>query len=275
MREPESDGAEEDDDEDAGIGITFKKLDSGMFFVRKIVSGGPAARMGTQIQVQDILYKVDNAEVKGWDYKELANRIKGPAGSIVTMHFRRSGKPPHKAIVTRGFVSDNPVPMRGKSSKGSSSVSSSVKRSIPSKFAAKDGECGIGFALKPDGDKGFYISKILPDSPAMECGRLHVGDRVRKIDGHRIDGMSLDRVKTLILGEEGSAMEIVVTDQQVGFPSALTCHSCLTFAPGPQQPPHHPPSPRQGLCQLPYPPCQTCCFLSPSFCASASPRRSW
>jgi C-terminal processing protease CtpA/Prc len=126
VHEPESDGAEDDDNEDAGIGITFKKLDSGMFFVRKIVSGGPAARMGTQIQVQDILYKVDNAEVKGWDYKELANRIKGPSGSIVTMHFRRSGKPPHKAIVTRGFVSDNPVPMRGKSSKGSSAASSSA-----------------------------------------------------------------------------------------------------------------------------------------------------
>jgi hypothetical protein len=49
----------------------------------------------------------------------------------------------------------------------------------------------------------------------MECGRLHVGDRVRKIDGHRVEGLSLDRVKSLVLGEEGSAMEIVVTDQQV------------------------------------------------------------
>jgi C-terminal processing protease CtpA/Prc len=49
----------------------------------------------------------------------------------------------------------------------------------------------------------------------MECGRLHVGDRVRKIDGHRIEGMSLDRVKSLVLGEEGSSMEIVITDQQV------------------------------------------------------------
>jgi len=216
MYEAESSGAEEEEEAEAGIGITFKKLESGLFFVGKITSGGPAARMGTQIQVQDILYKVDNAEVKGWDYKELANRIKGPVGSIVTMHFRRSGKPPHKAIVTRGHVSEGPVSMRGKSAKGTShGGSASAKRSVPSRMAPKDGECGIGFALKPDGDKGFFISKILPQSPAMECGRLHVGDRVRKIDGHRVEGLSIDRVKSLVLGEEGSAMEIVVTDQQV------------------------------------------------------------
>ena len=227
MEEPESSGAEDEEEGDAGIGITFKKLESGLFFVGKIVSGGPAARMGTQIQVQDILYKVDNAEVKGWDYKELANRIKGPAGSVVTMHFRRSGKAPHKAIVTRGHVTENPVSMRGKASKGvrggASSSSSSAKRSIQPKFSIKDGECGIGFAVKSDGDKGFFISKILPDSPAMECGRLHVGDRVRKIDGQRIEGMSLDRVKSLILGEEGSAMDIVITDQQVRPPRSLNC----------------------------------------------------
>jgi C-terminal processing protease CtpA/Prc len=215
MEDPESSGAEEEEEADAGIGITFKKLESGLFFVGKIVSGGPAARMGTQIQLQDILYKVDNAEVKGWDYKELANRIKGPVGTVVTMHFRRSGKPPHKATVTRGHITEKPVSMRGKATKGASSSSSSSKRSIQHKFSPKDGECGIGFAVKSDGDKGFFISKILPESPAMECGRLHVGDRVRKIDGHRIEGMSLDRVKSLILGEEGSAMEIVITDQQV------------------------------------------------------------
>jgi C-terminal processing protease CtpA/Prc len=225
MEDPESSGAEEEDEADAGIGITFKKLESGLFFVGKIVSGGPAARMGTQIQVQDILYKVDNAEVKGWDYKELANRIKGPAGSVVTMHFRRSGKPPHKATVTRGHITEKPVSMRGKAVKGASSSSSSSKRGIQPKFSPKDGECGIGFAVKSDGDKGFFISKILPDSPAMECGRLHVGDRVRKIDGQRIEGMSLDRVKSLILGEEGSAMDIVITDQQVRTYPFL--HICL------------------------------------------------
>lgn len=214
IEEAESSGAEEEEESEAGIGVTFKKLESGLFFVGKISSGGPAARMGTQIQIQDILYKVDGAEVKGWDYKELANRIKGPVGSIVTMHFRRSGKPPHKAVVTRGHVSENPVSMRGKAVKSASSGSSSAKRSVPSKMSPKDGECGIGFAVKSDGDKGFFISKILPDSPAMECGRLHVGDRVRKIDGHRIEGLSLDRVKSLILGEEGSAMELVITDQQ-------------------------------------------------------------
>ena len=187
--------------------------------------------MGTQIQVQDILYKVDNAEVKGWDYKELAGRIKGPVGSIVTMHFRRSGKPPHKISVTRGHVSENAVSMRGRASKkGASGGSSSARRSVPTKFSAKDGECGIGFALKSDGDNGFFISKILPDSPAMECGRLHVGHRVRKIDGHRIEGMSLDRVKSLVLGEEGSAMEIVVTDQQVRFPPVFEFDLPATFS---------------------------------------------
>lgn len=223
IEEAESSGAEEEEESEAGIGVTFKKLESGLFFVGKISSGGPAARMGTQIQIQDILYKVDGAEVKGWDYKELANRIKGPVGSIVTMHFRRSGKPPHKAVVTRGHVSENPVSMRGKAVKSAPSGSSSAKRSVPSKMSPKDGECGIGFAVKSDGDKGFFISKILPDSPAMECGRLHVGDRVRKIDGHRIEGLSLDRVKSLILGEEGSAMELVITDQQVSFLPSHTC----------------------------------------------------
>jgi carboxyl-terminal processing protease len=51
---------------------------------------------------------------------------------------------------------------------------------------------------------------VIPGGPASEAG-LRVGDQITQIDGQAVDGLGLDEAAGRLQGEEGTAVEIVVT----------------------------------------------------------------
>ncbi|MDO4500441.1 MAG: S41 family peptidase [Erysipelotrichaceae bacterium] len=58
-------------------------------------------------------------------------------------------------------------------------------------------------------NNNFIVEKIFKDSPAENAG-MHVGDVVTKISGVDISDKTSDEIKELVLGEEGTVVEIVV-----------------------------------------------------------------
>lgn len=59
------------------------------------------------------------------------------------------------------------------------------------------GFLGIGTIVSEVID-GFVISDMLTDSPAMRSGKIQLGDRLEKIDGHSLLGLSMGEVKQLL-----------------------------------------------------------------------------
>lgn len=66
---------------------------------------------------------------------------------------------------------------------------------------------GIGVQYYAIDDETFIVDKVLKDSPAEEAGIL-AGDRIYAIAGKVCKNMNVDDVKNLIVGSEGSKVEI-------------------------------------------------------------------
>jgi carboxyl-terminal processing protease len=77
---------------------------------------------------------------------------------------------------------------------------------------------GIGVKLRMDGSQ-FFVQKVSPDSPAQ--GRLSVGDRIQAIDGQALTSLSLETVTALLLGEEGSAVELELAATMADAPARV------------------------------------------------------
>lgn len=69
-----------------GIGVQFYDLD-GSFIIEKVFKDSPAEKAG--VEPGDIIVKVDGNSVEGFSSKELADVVKGEAGSDVTIEFLR------------------------------------------------------------------------------------------------------------------------------------------------------------------------------------------
>ncbi|HYC03731.1 MAG TPA: S41 family peptidase [Azospirillaceae bacterium] len=65
---------------------------------------------------------------------------------------------------------------------------------------------GIRFNVKPEGAE---IAESFTDGPAAQAG-LRSGDRILAIDGKPLAGLNADQVRTLIRGEEGSAVTLTL-----------------------------------------------------------------
>ena len=71
---------------------------------------------------------------------------------------------------------------------------------------------GITISLREDG-KGLDITDVTSDSPAQEAG-VQAGDRLVAVDGTDIQGMTTSQVRTLIKGEEGTAVVLTLIRQE-------------------------------------------------------------
>jgi hypothetical protein len=57
---------------------------------------------------------------------------------------------------------------------------------------------------------GLIKVKELREGPAKKCGKIHVGDFILHVDGHKVD--SVDEVEELVVGDEGSIVAFTVWD---------------------------------------------------------------
>jgi carboxyl-terminal processing protease len=85
----------------SGIGASVQGLGDAAL-VTAVVRGGPAARAG--LQVQDVLLSVDGDPVLSLPDPELVERLRGPAGTAVTLRVKRAGGV-RSLLVTRDRVS--------------------------------------------------------------------------------------------------------------------------------------------------------------------------
>lgn len=74
----------------AGIGVEFGLRD-GYVRVLRILPDNPALRAG--VMIGDIFYKIDGEEVYTWSSSEIGKKLRGEAGSEVTVTMVRDGKP--------------------------------------------------------------------------------------------------------------------------------------------------------------------------------------
>jgi hypothetical protein len=57
---------------------------------------------------------------------------------------------------------------------------------------------------------GLVKVKELREGPAKKCGKIHVGDFILHVDGHKVD--SVDEMEKLVVGDEGSIVAFTVLD---------------------------------------------------------------
>lgn len=73
-----------------GLGIRFKPNMDGNLHVVDLVSNGPALNSG-RIHKNDVLTRIDDIDVLGWDLGRVKPLIVGPKGTPVVLGFARSG----------------------------------------------------------------------------------------------------------------------------------------------------------------------------------------
>lgn len=70
---------------------------------------------------------------------------------------------------------------------------------------------GVTFSMRQSGG---YISSVMQETPASEAG-LEPGDLIVEVDGTSIEGMTANEVKELVVGKEGTNVEIAVLRDNV------------------------------------------------------------
>jgi len=76
------------------------------------------------------------------------------------------------------------------------------------------GRVGVGCAIKSNGNGQYFISQILPGSPADMSGQLNVGDVVTEINGMPLMRVGLEDIRELLLGMPGTMLNLCVTDSR-------------------------------------------------------------
>ncbi len=88
---------------------------------------------------------------------------------------------------------------------------------------------GIGVYLSGGGKDPLRIDSIIPDSPASKSGKLKPGDLIIAVDGKDIRGMTIDQVRPLIGGKEGTNVTLTIkrvsTNPPTTFDVTLTRES--------------------------------------------------
>lgn len=89
-----------------GIGVVIRtNLETLEIEVVGLITGSPAQDAG--VRVGDIFYEVDGETVIGMDQLQLAQRVRGPVGSVVNIIFLREGEPIDLSITRARIVVPN------------------------------------------------------------------------------------------------------------------------------------------------------------------------
>jgi carboxyl-terminal processing protease len=90
---------------------------------------------------------------------------------------------------------------------------------------------GIGVYLSGGGKDPLRIDAIIPDSPASKSGKLKPGDLIIAVDGKDISGKTIDEVRPLITGKEGTS--VTLTIKRVGAAPSTSTPTPATPTPAP------------------------------------------
>ena len=63
--------------------------------------------------------------------------------------------------------------------------------------------------------------QVMPGSPAEMCGTIQVGDIIVKVNGESIIGKSAQEIMGMIVGEEGTAVQVTLQSKSV-YPNVTT-----------------------------------------------------
>jgi len=80
---------------------------------------------------------------------------------------------------------------------------------------------GVGMLLTPPVDGHVMVDKVYPNTPAASGG-VHEGDRILAIDDELVQGWSVERVQTKLLGAKGTPVRVQFRRSGVSEPLSLS-----------------------------------------------------
>ncbi len=90
-----------------GVGLQIAKADNGSIRVIAPIESSPAE--GAGLQPQDQILAINTFPTDAMSLDEAAARMRGPAGTVVTLTVNRDGQSPFEVNLTRQKISLNPV----------------------------------------------------------------------------------------------------------------------------------------------------------------------
>jgi len=215
-----------------GVGAVFKRNADGFFYVKKVVSGGPADKAG--VTVGSRVVSMDGERLYNRTADQLFKIVLGSEGTTLKLGLQPSGagvRTPEQVVsVRRAFIDENflnataiePLPKpaaagggngaSGTLGRGAWAQQQHAAATAPALAAAggSGGEAvGIGVTFKKDGE-GYYVVKKMSELGGAFASGLAVGDRVLAIDGHSMHRKSSQELSRCVLGPEGTRVTLSV-----------------------------------------------------------------
>ena len=90
-----------------GIGVVLRLKDNGLEMM-KVNKDGPADKAG--VKAGDFITEIDSDPVKGMDFRDCLNHLKGKADTTVEVNvYRKSDDKNHKLLITRKVIKISPI----------------------------------------------------------------------------------------------------------------------------------------------------------------------
>ncbi|TRY89365.1 hypothetical protein DNTS_015303, partial [Danionella cerebrum] len=149
--------------------------------IGRIIEGSPTDRCGL-LSVGDRISAVNSQSIVALSHSDIVQLIK-EAGNAVTLTVSTKVRPQEP-------VQQNKVQHRSTGLYNPGCIAVELER----------GARGFGFSLRggTEYNMGLYILRLAEDGPALQDGRIHVGDHVVEINGEETQGISHTRAIELI-----------------------------------------------------------------------------
>jgi C-terminal processing protease CtpA/Prc len=236
-------------DESTGVGISFQATKSGGYMIiTKLVQNGPADS-SREVSIGDAILRVNNVPVQGKRIPEVVSLIKGQPGSFVVLVLQPTsldevtlshggGSLYNSASSHMGSKVSGPgydtIPRAPVYSGSSTTMTKSFNsRSAPSISAQRPSRpagirvvrlqrqhlntgsgvserAGIGMGFERDPAGNHTVSTLFPGGTAANSGKIYVGDRVLRVNGAAVQGLSPKVVSEMIQGPQGTDVAMTI-----------------------------------------------------------------
>lgn len=207
--------SEQNAGEFGGIGVTLQQTD-GKTYVVEVFPGTPADKAG--IEPDDVFYGIDGERRESWDSDAVVKRVRGKAGTTVTIEMKREGEPePLAFTIVRALIDIPNVESRMIGSDvgyvALASFNEKAAEDLTEAIKDLDGKGARGFVLDLRDNPGGMLSE------AVDVTSLFVADgvvvsveyRSRPTQEYRANGRRVTEkpVVVLVNGNSASASEII------------------------------------------------------------------
>mmetsp|Transcript_6572 Transcript_6572/g.15006 ORF Transcript_6572/g.15006 Transcript_6572/m.15006 type:complete len:146 (-) Transcript_6572:122-559(-) len=76
--------------------------------------------------------------------------------------------------------------------------------------------CGVGITFVEDTNGALYVKNLVPDGSAARSGLIHIGDVLFEVNGTNVYCEKPETIGNLLLGTEGSPVELVFKRASTG-----------------------------------------------------------